>query len=366
MLRGDDGNASRNLQTGVALSAGRRSRAEARPPTIADVARAAGVGVGTVSRVLNGGKLVSGPTQLRVLGVIEELGYQPTAAAQSLRRGRTNTIAVIAPFFTTASVVERLRGVVSVLRESEYELVLHDVETPEQRRHQVVDLAGRTRTDGAIIVSFPLEAGEADLLARAGVPAVLLDSEHPALPSVTVDNTAGGYLATHHLLQLGHRQIAFVGDLERNPFGFTSSARRLEGYRLALAEAGVEPSPEQIKEGPHGRHVAHRLLDELLAAKVRPTAVFAASDTQALGVIEGATAAGVSVPGELSVVGFDDVEIAAYVGLTTVRQPLYESGRRAADLLLGLLEEPRRDLPGERLPLELVARRTSGAAAATE
>ncbi len=345
------------------MSGTRRLRA-GRPTTIADVARVARVGVGTVSRVLNGGRLVSSATQLRVLAVIDELGYQPTAAAQSLRRGRTNTIAVIAPFFTSASVVERLRGVAAALRESEYELVLHDVETPEQRRHQLVDLTGRARADGAIVVSFPLDGPEPDLLARAGVPAVLLDSEHPALPSVAVDNTAGGYLATHHLLQLGHRKIAFVGDPEVNPFGFTSSAQRLEGYRLALADAGIEPPAEHIKEGPHGRHVAHRLLDELLAAEVRPTAVFAASDTQALGVIEGATAAGVAIPDELSVVGFDDVEIAAYVGLTTIRQPLYESGRRAADLLLGLLEEPRRDVPAERLPLELVARRTSAAAAA--
>ena len=288
-----------------------------------------------------------------MLAVIDELGYQRTTAAASDRlligvivqeletpdfRGDRTASSPAPPSSSACAGV-----VATALRESEYELVLHDVETPRAARaDQLVDLAGRARADGAIIVSFPLEAGEPDLLARAGVAAVLLDSEHPALPSIAVDNTSGGYLATHHLLQLGHRRIAFVGDPEVNPFGFTSSACRLAGYRLALAEAGIEPPAEHVKEGPHGRHVAHRLLDELLAAEVRPTAVFAASDTQALGVIEGATAAGVAIPDELSVVGFDDVEIAAYVGLTTIRQPLYESGRRAADLLLGLLEEPSR------------------------
>ncbi len=339
-------------------------RGDRRRATIADVARLAGVGVGTVSRVLNGGGLVSEKTRRRVLSVIEELDYQPLPAAQSLPRGRTNTIAVIAPFFTSPSVVERLRGVVSVLRLTQYELVLYDVETPDQRRHQLRGLAGRGRADGAILVSFPLEPDEAGLLSRAKVPAVLLDTEHPGMPSVAIDNVAGGYLATSHLLQLGHRRIAFVGDPEQNPFGFTASSRRRVGYRKALHEAGVALRPEHCKEGPHGRHVAHRLTDELLAARSRPTAIFAASDTQALGVVEAATLAGLTLPDDLSVVGFDDIEISAYVGLTTVRQPLFESGARAAELLLSLLEAPLPEAPlpepaRERLPLELVSRRTA-------
>ncbi len=327
--------------------------------TIADVAREAGVGVGTVSRVLNAGGPVSDATRARVLGVIAELDYQPLPAAQSLPRGRTNTIAVVAPFFTSASVVERLRGVVSALRSTAYELVLYDVETPAQRDHQLRGLGRRGRTDGAIIVSFPLRSEEAAPLVRARMPTVLLDTEHPELPSVAVDDLDGGYVATRHLLQLGHRRIAFVGDLERNPFGFTSSARRLDGYRRALQEAGVEQRPEDVKLGPHGRYVAHRLTNALLDAPDRATAIFAASDTQALGVMEAATMAGLALPDDLSVVGFDDVEIAAYVGLTTVRQPLFESGVRAAELLLERLASPSVEPRRERLPLELVARRTT-------
>jgi LacI family transcriptional regulator len=337
-------------------------RRAGKQPTIGDVAREAGVGVGTVSRVLNGGDRVRPETRLRVLAVIDELEYHPSPAAQSLRRGRTNTVSVIAPFATRASGVERLRGVVSALRPSGYELMLYDVETPEQRRARFDDVARGGRSDGTIVVSLPLRPKEAEVFERAGVPVVLLDREHRGFSSVAVDDVRGGYMAAKHLIDLGHEKIAFLGDVRRTPFGFTSSARRLEGFRKALAEAKLKLPPALVKEGPHGRHVAHRLTAELLEGRIVPTALFAASDTQALGVLESADGAGVSVPGELSVIGFDDVEVSAYVGLTTVRQPLFESGRRAVELLLAELEDGSVGAARERLPLELVVRRTTAPA----
>jgi DNA-binding LacI/PurR family transcriptional regulator len=151
-----------------------------------------------------------------------------------------------------------------------------------------------------------------------------------------------------------------MGDDSDPRYGFVSSARRFEGHRRALRAAGLPAPREYRREGPHGRAIAHRLTRELLGLPDRPTAIFAASDTQALGVLEAATAAGLDVPGDLSVVGFDDLEVSAYVGLTTVRQALRDSGRRGAELLVAAVEGRAPAPLEEVLPLELVARRTAG------
>lgn len=329
-------------------------------PTIADVAARAKVSVGTVSRVLNNAPHISPKTRARVLAAIEELGYQPNELARNLSRGRTNCIGVIVPFLTTPSVVERLRGIIDGLGESGYDLALYNVETVRQRNQHFQQLANRSRVDGLVILSLPPGDEDVKRFQAARVPVVLVDVAHPQLPHVVIDNVQGGYLATRHLLDLGHRRIAFVGDPADNPFGFSSSVDRRQGFLKAMAEAGVAVPPEYLKEGPHGRHVAHRLTLELLTLPEPPTAIFAASDTQALGVLEAATQFGLQVPRDLSVVGFDDVEVAAYVGLTTVRQPLRQSGVRGAELILAALQgQPAPVGLREVLPLELVVRRTT-------
>jgi DNA-binding LacI/PurR family transcriptional regulator len=164
----------------------------------------------------------------------------------------------------------------------------------------------------------------------------------------------GGRMATEFLLELGHREIAFLGDEEANLFGFDSSARRREGYEAAMTAAANPPPPEWVLRRPHGRDAARVAAAELLAQGPRPTAVFAASDVQAIGVLEAAQAAGVPVPDELSVIGFDNVEAAGYTGLTTVAQPLEEIGRLGADLLLRAVSGE--EVPSRRMPLEIVAR----------
>ena len=155
---------------------------------------------------------------------------------------------------------------------------------------------------------------------------------------VVTDDVEGGRIATGHLLALGHERIAFIGDDPANPFGFTASPDRERGYREVLGAAGIPVRPELVRYGPHDRTVAQRLTEQLLARRDRPTAVFASSDVQATGVLAAARAAGLRVPDDLSVVGFDDIEISAYAGLTTVRQPLFESGRIGAELLLAALD----------------------------
>ena len=323
------------------------------------MAERAGVGVGTVSRVLNDSPGVARDTRDRVRAVVDELGYRPSAAARRLSLGRTMTLGVIAPFFTRPSVVERLRGIDDVIGESAYDLMLFNVETPEQRAAALTRFARRDRVDGVIVISLPLGDGEVRALGRDGVRAVVVDGAHRALPHVTIDDVEGGRLAVHHLLDAGHRRIAFVGDREGNPFGFGSSQRRLQGMSQVLADVGVELPAELVRRGPHGRAAAHAMATELLALASPPTAIFAASDVQALGVLDAAQEAGAAVPGTLSVIGFDDVDLAGVAGLTTVRQPLRESGRAGARLLLAELGDD--DTAIAALPaVQLVRRRTVG------
>ena len=325
-----------------------------RGTTIARVAEEAGVGVGTVSRVLNGSPAVSAPTRRRVLEAIATLDYQPSPVARALSTGRANAIGVVAPFFTQPSVIERLHGVSQTLASEGYQLILHDVERADQRRELFRSLAGRGNIDGLLAISLAPTEREARRMQRAGLPIVLLDRDHPTLPCITIDDTEGGKMAAEHLLALGHRELAFLGDEEANLFGFDSSAHRREGFEAALSAAGMPPRPDWIMRRPHGRDAARVAAAELLARKHRPTAVFAASDVQAIGVLEAAQSVGLSVPGELSVIGFDNVEAAGYTGLTTVAQPLEEIGRLGADLLLRALSGEA--VPSRRMPLEIVER----------
>jgi LacI family transcriptional regulator len=329
-----------------------------RSATIADVAARAGVGVSTVSRVLNDGP-VSAPARARVLAAMSDLAYRPQASARALASGTTGTLGMVIPFFTHPSAVERVRGVLAAVDDAPFELVVCNVADPSQRDDYLGRRAPLDRADGLLIVSLSPSDDEAEWLLAADAPVVLVDAYHPQLPSIVIDDVAGGRMAAEHLIELGHERIAFVGDLNDEGFGFVASRRRFAGYCDALADAGIPLTEELHRFGPHGRRVAHRLTRELVSLDEPPTAIFAASDTQAFGVLEAAGIEGLDVPGDLSLVGFDDLEVAPYVGLTTIAQPLYESGRRGLQRLLSAIDG---DDPGEleeRLELELVVRRTT-------
>jgi DNA-binding LacI/PurR family transcriptional regulator len=328
--------------------------------TIADVAKHAGVGLGTVSRVLNGSPQVRPATRDRVLDAIAALDYHPNPLARGLSRGRCQTLGVLVPFFTHASAVERLRGVVAALDESRYDLVLFNVESPVHRDEHVASITGRDRTDGLLVLSLPLPPAELHRLVSVGVPVVLVDARGAGVACVVSDDVAGGRMATEHLVALGHRSIGFLGDEPANTFGFTSSAQREHGYATVLAESGLPYQPELVRHGAHDRLVAERLAGDLLD-RAAPTAVFASSDVQATGVLAAAAARGIRVPEDLSVVGYDDIELSAYVGLTTVRQDLFESGRLGARLLLDAVAGRNPDPVEHELPLSLVERRTTAA-----
>ena len=329
------------------------------PARIADVAARAGVGVATVSRVLNGHANVSVVTRERVLDAMRVLDYHPSSVARNLSLGRTLVIGVVVPFFTSYSAVERVRGVVAALEGSPYDLALFDVESADRQR-RAFDLLGRgDRADGLLVISLVPPDEELARLEAARIPTILVDAPHDRLPNVVVDDVSGGALATRYLIELGHRRIGFIGDKPPDRFRFHSSRDRTVGYERALAAANLELRPDYLRQGTQSLHVAQSIADELLRLRDPPTAIFAASDLQALGVLEAARALGLRVPEHLSVVGFDDIEMASYVGLTSVRQPLAESGRRGTELLLQELSGTRTGARTETLPLELIVRRTT-------
>jgi LacI family transcriptional regulator len=328
---------------------------------IADVAARAGVGVATVSRVLNGHASVRPSTRERVAEAIEALNYRPSSLARGLSLQRTMVVAALLPWFTNPSAVQRVRGIVEGLSGSQYDLMVFDIES-EDRQRRAFELFDRgDRADGLLVVSTLPPEPEIERIRAAGIPCVLIDAVHSCFPSIAVDDVAGGEIATGHLVNLGHRRIALIGDPPPE-FRFDWSRDRTRGYERALAAAGIEVRTDYVREGTRLPHVARAVATELLSRRERPTAIFAASDTQALGTLDAARGLGIRVPEELSVVGFDDIEVAAFVGLTTVRQPLLQSGRRGAGLLLealaGRAVEPLREL----LPLELVVRSTTGPA----
>jgi DNA-binding LacI/PurR family transcriptional regulator len=330
--------------------------------TIRDVAKKSGVGLGTVSRVINHSPLVSEATRQRVEQAIADLDFVPSRSARRLSLRKTLTIAAIAPFFTRPSFIERLRGIENTLTESEYDLIIYNVETIQRRDYLMREITRRKYADGVIILSLSPRDDDIPYLKSASVPIVLVDANHPSLGSlnrVVIDDVQGGMMATQHLIDLGHRRIGYISDYLYTPFNFTSSRFRLQGYQQALEAAGIGFRPEYHAQGDHGRLQARQMALAMLRLEHPPTAIFAASDTQAIGVLQAARELGLSLPQDLAVIGYDDIEVAEVLGLTTIRQLLYESGKRGVELLLEILNQHYSEPVCEVLPVELVIRGTT-------
>jgi DNA-binding LacI/PurR family transcriptional regulator len=327
--------------------------------TIHDVARRAGVGVGTVSSVLNNSRPVSRNTRQRVLNAITELDFVPNTSGRRLSMGKTHTIGVIIPFFTIASQMERLRGVMAVIAGSDYDISLYTIETVPQRNRVLEKVTHRGHIDGLIIFSISPTDKDSQRIKRGRLPTVLVESYHPELHSISLDDEAAAYAAVEHLISLGHTKIAYLGDYLDDPFRTFFSRNRYKGYCRALEQAGLPIIPEYCQLGWHDQNEARQLAHILLRLPDRPTAIFAFSDEQALGVMEAARDLGISIPDELSLVGYDDIRLAHFAQLTTVRQQLFESGVQGVELLLNLIEQP--DLPVCHIEIrtELIVRRTT-------
>jgi DNA-binding LacI/PurR family transcriptional regulator len=328
-------------------------------PTIREVARAAGVGVGTASRALSGNPHVTEATRARVHAAATRLGFRPSPIARAFSRGRTQTLEVVVPLLTQHFFVEVLRGIESALQQTEYALLIRTIERRADRDRVLREHDPRRRVDGALLISLNPTRGLVSRVTDAALPLVLVDAEHPRLSSVSVDHAAAAAAAVRHLLSLGHRRVALINHAE-DPFAPVWPDARHRGYRLALAEAGVPPRPEYERLTDWGPEASAVAAAALLALPEPPTAIFAGSDSQALGVLEAARRARRRVPEDLAVVGYNDIEVAAHLGLTTIRIPMRELGRRGVELLLRGIDQPEAPPEQVRLPAELVVRRSSG------
>lgn len=328
------------------------------PPTIADVAERAGVGVGTVSRVLNESPLVSDRTRARVLTVIEEMDYYPSDLARGLSTGTAGVLGAVVQRMTTPSAMQRLRGILDVASDAGFDVILRNVNDVDDYRDQVRSLLRPDRCAGGLLVSFKPSAEDIKRLGTNPVPVVTVDGQLPGVSGLFIDDERGGRIACEHLIELGHQRIAFVGDRE-DPIGFGPSMKRLAGFRQAMDSAGCAVPEQYVKIGAHERLVAMQHTNELLDLAQPPTAIVAAADFHAMVVMDSARLRNVAIPEHLSVIGFDDLDMAEYLDLSTVRQPLYESGARGARLLLEVIGAGSPPPRHVEMALELVARGTT-------
>jgi LacI family transcriptional regulator len=327
--------------------------------TIYDVAEKAGVSIATVSNVINAPKRVKPATLTRVLAVIDELGFVPKAEAAVRARKGVGRIGVIAPFTTYPSFDQRLHGVIEALRGQPYELVIYDQESAALRQDYLASVPIARRLDGLIVMALPFHDAVANRLLSHGLETVLIECAHASFSSLEIDNAAGGRLAAEYLVARGHRRCAFVGERQVSGYYMSQSEQRLAGYRQGLAEAGIELLEDYVSLAPFGRDEARQQTHQLLDLATPPTAILAHSDIQAMGVLKAARERGVAVPADLAVIGFDDLDCADYIGLTTVHQPLIESGRIAVSLLLERLDNRSGPIQRVSLPLHVVQRETA-------
>jgi LacI family transcriptional regulator, repressor for deo operon, udp, cdd, tsx, nupC, and nupG len=310
--------------------------------SIKDIAKAAGVSHSTVSRALANSPLVNTKTRTRIQRIAQEVGYSPDAWARSLVMGQTRTVGVVVTTITDPFIAEVVQGIESTAYEHGYTVILVSSNFDPAREMAAVEMLHSKRVDGVIVTSSRVGAFYQSHLERMGVPVVLLNNHSEQsghyMFSVTVDNQHGGHLATQHLIELGHRRIAYV----TGPAGTSSSEGRLAGYQQALAEARIPFDPALVVQGTGRAEGGEQALPKLMSLSLPPTAVFCYNDVTAIGLMRKARESNVLVPGDLAVVGFDDIPFAScgYQSLTTIAQPKLEMGQQAMQMLLALMATP--------------------------
>ena len=327
--------------------------------TISQVAEHAGVSSTTVSHVINETRFVSSAVRLRVQRAMDELGYQPNALARSLRRGETHTLGLILPDSSNPFFAELAQNIEIAAFDLGYNVILCNAQGLPSKERLYLDVLQKKQVDGLILLSTGEDAESLSESLRRDVPIVMLDRDLPAADAdmVLADNRLGGVLATTHLLQLGHQRIGCIS----GPSHFTPSARRVSGYRDGLSEMGIAFDETLVVRGDFHPESGRAGALALLSRPDRPTAIFACNDLMAIGAVRAACELGLSVPSDLSVVGFDDIQLASYItpSLTTVVQPKAEMACTAVQLLIERMAD--RSLPARRqvLSLALVVRESS-------
>lgn len=332
--------------------------------TLKDIADQLGLSVNTVSRALNNKPDVSHVTRARVLDLARQLGYVPNSLARSLLNGRSNSIGAVIADVANPFYGKIIRGVEETMREAGYSVVLANTNEQDELEQEAVRTLRSKRVDGLLV--SPVQGSYEHLaqLQRDGIPLVLMNRHIDEIESdyVINNNQFGAYQAVRHLTELGHTRIAHI----TGPIQISSVRERIAGYEQALVEAGLSPVDRSITHTRLDMDGGYVAALRLLCGRARPTAIFTYSDLMAMGVMKALRELGLSVPGDVSLVGYDDIEFAIFleVPLTTVRQSMYEIGVRSAQILLESLHNPSHTVGQHRVVLDpiLVVRGSTAAA----
>jgi DNA-binding LacI/PurR family transcriptional regulator len=352
--------AGRTARIVPAQSASRRSP---RQLSIKDIARIARVSHPTVSRALQNSPLVNAKTAEKIRKIADEAGYRASAVARGLVTRRTRTIGLVVTTVADPFASEVVCGVEQTANDHGYSVFLADSNADPARERKVVQAFAERRVDGILVTSSRVGALYLPMLAEMHVPIVLVNDQHPGafVHSVMIANFEGMRAAAQHLIGLGHRRIAYLGD----QFGYQSDAERLDGYRAALEQAGLPAPAELVANGDGKPEAARAAMDKLLALAESPTAVCCYNDMSALGAMRQMRMRGLRVPEDISITGFDDLFFAAYTQppLTTVRQPMRRMGQMAMESLLRLMAGEE-SVPQIRVEAELIVRASTARVAA--
>lgn len=335
------------------------------PATIYDIAERADVSTATVSRVFNDEAGVARETEQRVIEAARALDYRPHASAQSLARQQTNTIAVVLPVLAQYFYMGVLRGIQDSLTKSDYDLLVYSPSRPGEIENSLRRATKRGRSDGLLFLSREVTPSIVEHLRATDQEAVLVDTEHPEFESIAINNEKGGYIATRHLIDYDYERVAHITSEKPEP---PPAVQRRTGYERAVSDAGQAPILARGASEPFAfsKEGGYRAMTSLLDRDPMPDAVFASSDMQAIGARKAIRETGLRVPGDVALVGFDDIDLSSYVGLTTVHQPLLDFGKLAIEKLLGRMDDPERKVSSTVFAPELVIRSSCGCDAGEE
>jgi LacI family repressor for deo operon, udp, cdd, tsx, nupC, and nupG len=327
--------------------------------TLADIARLAGVGLGTASRALNNAPGVSPATRQRVLEVAERHSYVVSPEASRLAGRTTGRIAIVVPNLSRWFFGAMVEALEEVFRDADLDVLLYHVGGAQDRHAFFQRLPARRKVDAVVVVGFPVEDDEHERLSLLGVQIVAAGGQHAVYPHVCIDDLAAGRQAVDHLIALGHAAIAMIEAVDPDqPSGPTG---RSDAYYAAIAAAGIPLDERLVLSTDWGGEQGALAMAQLLSIPEHPTAVYAHSDEVALGAVRTIRRIGLRVPEDISVIGIDDHPLAALTDLTTVAQPVAEQGRRAAELTLALLRGTPPENRAITLPTRLVVRHTTAA-----
>lgn len=303
---------------------------------IKEVAKQANVSIATVSRVLSKPETVAEKTIKRVLEVIEDLNYQPNAAARQLRMAETTTILVVVPDITNTFFSDVLRGIESVALENGYQVLLGDADNNAEREKGYLSILRQKKAAGMILLTAGIEANIVEEIASE-YPVVLACEylEGINVPTVSIDNVSGARKATEYLINLGHKRIGFIS----GPMNSVLGRDRLKGFYQAMAQYSLKVEPDLVQEGNFSYKSGLNMMNKMLAYSHTPTAVFAANDEMAFGAVNAIEQKGLTVPQDISIIGFDDIKFSSIFkpALSTISQPTFDIGTKAMQLLIGLM-----------------------------